>query len=286
MAVRTKFKPKGSASVSVQHRVAKVKIPSGRVTNPSGVRGPITAWSEASRRRFREGLNAVDPAIFGEAMAVVTLTYPGLVDGRDTWRDFAPSGEVCHRHLREFKWRWRNRFGQFPSWVWKLEYQGRGAPHFMVVVKLPDEGLTALRGWVAQAWYEVVGSGQASHLLAGTQVAMARKPSAMAWYISGYLMGEGRSKEHQHVIPADFEAGRWWGIDPSLKAAATAVEVPGGAAYRVKRVASGIRRARKRSRSWKRWPSSRGGSTLLIRGDVELMRRQLGQVLGHEELLA
>jgi hypothetical protein len=113
------------------------------------------------------------------------------------------------RHLRAFRNRWARKWG-VPRALWKLEFQRRGVAHYHLAIAVPGGvDLVEVRQWVARSWWEVVGSGDAAHLAAGTQVDEARGDLAM--YFAGYA--RRKSKEHQHELPPGWEgAGRWWGL--------------------------------------------------------------------------
>ena len=179
-------------------------------------RGEVSMWSKASRRRLRLTLHRVKWSRHASAWVVVTLTLPG----KDV--EVCMDGRQVHRWRRAFLRRWRRDFGR-SEYAWKLEFQRRGAAHFAVVLPLPSANvqqpndLAALRAWVAQAWYEVVGSGSVTHLRAGTQTAMIRDLRALRSYIVGELVKGRKSKEYQHILPTDYKhVGRWWGVSRGL----------------------------------------------------------------------
>jgi len=133
-----------------------------------------------------------------------TLTYPGVWD---------PNPAKWTRDFVTLRKRWERKWGKWPV-IWKREFQRRGAPHFHLLVLLPAKvNKWDFRAWIAEAWYEVVGSGDAGHRLAGTQVDEARTWRGVAAYVSGYL-----AKTDQSECPVDPETGelvpvgRWWGI--------------------------------------------------------------------------
>jgi hypothetical protein len=85
--------------------------------------------------------------------------------------------------------------------VWRLEPQLRGAPHYHLILW----GWRIEREWVSRAWWEVVGSGEETHLKAGTNVQQARSHDGAIAYCSKYL-GK-RPPGCQWERP-----GRWWGL--------------------------------------------------------------------------
>src|SRR5439155_698786 len=120
------------------------------------------------------------------------------------------NGPMVHRHLRAFLKRWSRRWER-PVGLWKLEFQDRGAPHLHVFLVAPrDVRITGLRSWVAQTWWEIVGSTDADHLRAGTAVdSWTDTPTRYAWK---YAKADP-AKERQHHVPDGFtNVGRWWGL--------------------------------------------------------------------------
>lgn len=189
-----------------------------------GTRRPITGFSASSRRRMLRTLGTLDLASVGGIPVFVTLTYPG------DWRALCPTGREAKRHLDLFRRRWLRRWGVFPA-VWKMEFQPRRhrpveqrlAPHFHLLASLPTldpagatptpTTLSTAREWVSQTWWEVVGSGDARHLRAGTQILEAdgSTPGRIIGYFAGYTAG--KSKEEQHLAPPDWPGlGRFWGV--------------------------------------------------------------------------
>jgi hypothetical protein len=152
---------------------------------------------------------------------MLTLTYPG------DWRSLAPSPEASKAHLAAFSRRWFRKVGRLPL-VWKLEFQRRGAPHYHLLVLVPDElDVRDLRAWVASAWFGVVGSGDVRHLHAGTSVDVQYRhadASGIGFYFAKHGLWE--SKQYQNDPPVDWATtGRWWGMSNLPKCSAT-VEVP------------------------------------------------------------
>src|SRR5262245_28394097 len=125
-----------------------------------GQRGTIRGFSRASRRRMLRWVQTIDREMSGMPL-FVTLTYPG---------DWPGDPRRWKRDLDA--WLKRLRRAQPAAWaVWRLEPQRRGAPHYHLLVFgvdcLPIE-------WLSRTWFEVVGSGDLRHLVAGTQVQRVR----------------------------------------------------------------------------------------------------------------
>ena len=96
--------------------------------------------------------------------------------------------------------------------MWKLEPQKRGAPHFHLLLCLKgsysDDVLNDLRKFIALAWYEIVGSSQPTHLMAGTSVEPVETWNGVKHYTSKYLAKEFDGNE----VPEWWDCGRFWGV--------------------------------------------------------------------------
>ena len=54
------------------------------------------------------------------------------------------------------------------AFIWRLEFQKRGAPHFHMLLYGVNVSMKVFRQWLATSWYEVVDSGDERHQRAGT----------------------------------------------------------------------------------------------------------------------
>lgn len=164
-----------------------------------GRRGRVDGFSDKSRRNLLRTMCAL--TFMDDEPWEITLTWPG---------EFPLDGRRVKRDLAAFWRRLERRYGRLQA-VWKLEFQGRGAPHFHLAVSRPVASLSEVRAFVSAAWFEVVGSGDLRHLGAGTQVIkLEYSPAA---YFAGYLGGTRTAKEYQHRVPEGFESvGRFWGL--------------------------------------------------------------------------
>jgi hypothetical protein len=128
-----------------------------------GRRREIKGFSRASRRRLLRLTASINWDRFQAKAYFLTLTYP------DDWPD---DPQIWKRNLDTLGKRLGRRYpGR--SAIWRMEFQGRGAPHFHLILFLPRptrDTLGDLRSFVARAWYEVCGSICEEHLNAGTQV--------------------------------------------------------------------------------------------------------------------
>jgi hypothetical protein len=141
-----------------------------------------------------------------------TLTYPG---------EFPMDGRTVKRHLdcfvkRAFRY-WVD--GSEPkSCFWFLEFQQRGAPHFHLFINfhIPVE-------LVAQWWYEIVGSEDERHLLAGTRIEALRSGRyGTVSYATKYA-----AKIEQKLVPPNFvNVGRFWGVYGDRRCLAATIYFP------------------------------------------------------------
>lgn len=213
-------------------RVPTAKVPTKK---GGGKRGRVKGFSRASRRRLLDVLNQIKrPAV--QSALFVTLTYPG--EWPKAWERWKRDIDTFGKRLRR----------QYPgvSFVWRLEYQRRGAPHFHLLVFgvpfIPHD-------WVARAWYDVVGSNDPRHLKAGTEIKRVRRFRSVIAYAAKYI-GKEQSRGAARTD------GRVWGIvgRDSLPIEIVAVEVPVKAWYSIRRTL----RKWVEKRTGNRWITARG----------------------------
>ena len=152
--------------------------------------------SDDSLRRLAFVANNADC----EFPSMITLTYPS---------EFPCSGVEVKRHLNHFLLCLKRHLGKV-LYLWFLEFQKRGAPHFHILlsVGLPedrwDRGLEY--AWLSNTWYRVVGSGDEKHLQAGTRWEDLREVEGGRHYVVKYA-----SKTYQKQVPGGFrDVGRFW----------------------------------------------------------------------------
>lgn len=202
-------KPGWALRVHVGGDLAEIEGPPGpkKERAGGGRRGRITAFSKGSRKRMKTRMAKFQ----NEALALalfVHLTYP---------EEYPKIGE-CKQHLRALIKRIRRRWKR-AAVIWRMEFQARGAPHFhLIVLGVPFMPWD----WLAQAWYEVVGSGDPQHLKAGTRVERVHSYMHAKSYVEKYL-----AKVEEHVAPEGL-IGRCWGVEGAWRAfLAAVVEVVG-----------------------------------------------------------
>jgi len=160
-------------------------------------RGEITELSRASLKRL--AFVAHNTHVTFDTLT--TLTYPAKweSDGR----------KVKHQFYRWLKW--SRRTCGVDSYLWALEFQRRGAPHFHIFTA----GGLLLKSKIAVSseWYYLVGSNDEKHLKAGTRVERLRVTDAAGRYAAKYA-----SKPYQKAVPPDYRnVGRFWGNSYDVK---------------------------------------------------------------------
>lgn len=186
----------GELTVEVWNKHVKIKRPSHVVYGKRSPRGKVNGLSFRASYRLKWAIENTPEFCTKEAL-FICLTYPLI------WPE---DGREVKRHLDVFGKRCR-RIGVF--FAWALEYQSRGAPHFHLIARFPDDWtLKKVREWIALNWYEVVGSGDKKHFRAGTSAEWVRNPDCVGWYVSNYL-----GKQYQKKPPEGVNLpGRMWGM--------------------------------------------------------------------------
>jgi hypothetical protein len=168
---------------------SKIKVHNGMSANRQaggGVRG-LATFSQNSRRRLMRKIAEMKR---GNRPVFVTLTYP---------KEYSENYQDWKRDLDTFGKRFMRRFPK-GAYIWKLEFQKRGAPHYHLLVwgvKYAD-----LLEWVSSNWFHTVGSNDQKHLLAGTRVEKIRSYKGVMAYASKYMTKE----ENKAGV------GRFWGV--------------------------------------------------------------------------
>mgnify|MGYP001162889693 FL=1 len=186
----------GCMRVEIWDKDVRIKRPCHVVNARPSVRGKVKGMSCRSRLRLRWAVDNT-PELRSPKTFFVCLTYPA---------EWPKDGRIVKRHLDNFGKRCVRVNGFF---AWVLEYQTRGAPHFHLLARFPDDwDIAKVREWVAVSWFEIVGSGDGKHLRAGTSVELVKNSDGAGWYLSRYL-----GKEYQKQPPEDvLLPGRMWGM--------------------------------------------------------------------------
>lgn len=219
-------------------------------SDQSGAGGVITEWSRKSRSSMCRTFAELDysPLLESDRVpAMVTLTYPG------DWEVVAPDGASVKRHMVLWRKRFQREYGETARYIWKLEFQRRGAPHIHLWMAPPSSPGRSRRGfaqWLSETWAQIVDhpdpAQRARHRIAGTAIDVrsglkACDPKRLAIYFTKHsspnLHGD---KEYQHIVPELWRRpgcgpGRFWGVY-GLKKAIAVVEVAQDAYLAARRI--------------------------------------------------
>ncbi len=214
---------------------------------PSGV---INEWSRKSRSAMCRTFAELDysPLVeSGRVPAMVTLTYPG------DWETVAPGGASVKRHMVLWRKRFQREYCESACYIWKLEFQRRGAPHIHLWMAPPMSPGRSGRGfaqWLSETWAQIVDHPdpvqKARHRLAGTAIDVrnglkACDPKRLAIYFTKHSSPNMHGdKEYQHIVPDLWRQpgrgpGRFWGVY-GLKKAIAVVDVAQDAYLTARRI--------------------------------------------------
>ncbi len=166
---------------------------------PKGEKGNRGDVTELSRRSLQKlAFYAQNTPV--KFVTITTLTYPGT---------FPRNGQEIKQHLNRFL-AWMRAKWKGVNYLWFLEFQKRGAPHFHI---LTDVNMSAEKGSISLRWYKAVGSEDKRHLRAGTNTERIRLPDGAARYAAKYA-----AKREQKTVPVGFGGvGRFWGCSRGVK---------------------------------------------------------------------
>lgn len=209
-------------------------------------RSVVSEWSRKSRARLVRTIASLDlaPLVAVDRIpCMVTLTLPG------DWLALTPDSATAARFLDNFARRWRDRWGVAPAWIWKREFQRRGAPHWHLWLVPPTDDAAGFREWVSSAWTQTIKPSRevdkgrhvesrpgvrcvcsewCRSLAAGTGVdyaegMRARDSRRLAIYFLKETLG-GEGKAYQNGPPSEWDGqsvGRFWGVRGIKPATAT-----------------------------------------------------------------
>lgn len=197
--------------------IRKARFPDELADRLEGAeRGTIEFLSSKSRRRLALIAGNSDVPM----RSFVTVTYPN---------EFPCDGHLVKVHLHALLAALRRKDPGL-SYLWFLEFQRRGAPHFhaflSTALPCPLEPLSRRCGrvrksvlvnrdyqdWISRRWFEIVGSGDEKHLKAGAAWEVVEKPDGAARYVS-----KESYKTFQKSVPEEFQnVGRFWGCSRDL----------------------------------------------------------------------
>nr|QKQ14706.1 hypothetical protein [Zygnema circumcarinatum] len=129
---------------------------------------------------------------------MITLTYPS---------NYPMDGRVCKSHMNRLLTHIRSDYKGL-KYVWFMEFQARGAPHFHIFTTCPLPGRT----YISPLWYHIVNSGDPQLFTSGTQVKPLKNSKKAIRYAIAYA-----NKATQKLTPEQFNnVGRFWGSSHKL----------------------------------------------------------------------
>jgi len=170
---------------------------SGLAQVGGGLRGSVSGFSRRSRKRLIEllcKLDEIDDALFW------TLTYPS---------EFPDQFDVFKRDLDTFLKRVKRRWPD-AAWIWRVEPQQRGAPHYHLIIWNIPNGLRRVRLWVTLAWAQIAHQHDKHNGEYATRVERINSRRHAMHYASKYsakVSGEDDQKQW----------GRRWGYGGSVR---------------------------------------------------------------------
>lgn len=176
-------------------------------TPPERTSGDISSFSPGSRRRLIKKILKLESSRLTSG-AFVTLTYH---------EDWTTEREDLQQDLNAFLQALRR---QYPNavYIWRLEFQARGAPHFHLMIwrsrgcgEIP---LSDLAEWVRDTWTRIAAQGTEAHRKWGTDTARISSWREAMGYVSKYVAATGKEGEVEY-------SGRRWGASQSLPTATT-----------------------------------------------------------------
>jgi hypothetical protein len=206
-------------------RIIREKYLVGKRETPPPVRSGIEGFSDASRRRLRFLAGNTSTPLISQ----FCLTYHMNV----------PDGKTIKAQLNLWLNNLRRRLPE-AAYLWVLEFQSRGVPHFHVWLNLPHD-LPGLRNILAVSWNKIADPGSAQHL-----AFHKHKRNFIAWemynasYACKYL-----DKQGQKAVPEGYESvGRFWGNSRGLLAIPTeirpdTIDTPDAIDYQTGEITSG-----------------------------------------------
>lgn len=182
------------AGVDIYRNDVRVRYRGKKKAVPPAKRKDVVEFSYKSRKKlaFVASNTAV---VFGY---MTTLTYP---------RTYSRDGREIKSNLNVFLNHLRRKNGG--NYLWFMEFQTRGAPHFHVLHERPFMSC----GQTSWYWFKIVDSGDWRHFQAGTRVERLRSAQGGSRYAVKYAM-----KAYQKAVPVEYaNCGRFWGHSKEVK---------------------------------------------------------------------
>jgi len=173
-----------------QHDVAEAKESKVKPTKSA-----ITEFSIKSQRNCKFKFDSASRGM----TSAICLTYPEELREK-------LDGRIIKKHFKAFILAYLRRFGIRGRYIWVLEFQKNGNPHFHLLTDCKAD-IKLQREFIAARWFKIVDSKLEKHLKAGTSCEAVRSQAGVASYMASYL-----KKADQKQVPDNFHnVGRFWG---------------------------------------------------------------------------
>lgn len=160
-------------------------------------RGKIDSFSDKSRARLKFVAGNCFPLLVSQ----FCLSY-----GSD---NTPADGVETHDHLSRFLDAVRRKFPG-STYLWVLEFQRRGVPHFHVFFSFPPS--QEKRIWLAEKWCKITGGKIPQFMVHSHPNNFVRWEMKKGGYLCKYL-----EKKEQKNVPNNFEnVGRFWGCSRNM----------------------------------------------------------------------
>lgn len=162
-----------------------------------GKKKSIDGFSVKSRRKLRFTATNSFPALTSQ----IVLTYPA---------EFPQDGKESKKHISVFLNNFRHKYKGVP-YLWVLEFQKRGAPHYHFFTSLPVTEENHL--WLARTWVRIACDDREDAFNFHTH-----SKNMIPWNMgNGAYVCKYIEKENQKDVPEGYiNVGRFWGASRGL----------------------------------------------------------------------
>ena len=158
-------------------------------------RGKVSHFSRKSRRNL---LNKILKLEHRDGYYFVTLTYQENDKAFTEWK----------KNLNHFYCSLQYHYPKM-GFLWKLEFQKRGTPHFHLLLFDPTTpSIKELRSLVKEHWYKIVGMRSKEFRHHGTDTQVVKNIKQSGFYLAMYQLKDANE-------PMDILKGRTWGVKGS-----------------------------------------------------------------------
>jgi len=212
-----------------------------------------TGFSKKAQARLLHAARNADP----ELLMQICLTY----------HESNPTGKQTKKHLKKLLERLRLNYPC--EYLWVLEFQRRGIPHFHLCLTLPFD-TPGLHQFIANNWNAIAEPDSGKHLWWHL-----RKENCIAWSEKGYL-SKYLDKANQKKVPEGFEGNRMWAASAGL--VPEPEKIDGLIAKAAVRSACKHHESKHRASKYSKIPRTSEKSYTLPDGAIVMRRLLLGEV--------